>query len=225
MTATKCNNLAVPCNKMMVKNRINELGCGIGHVANPSEKKIMGTYISIRFSKAVGERFRAFSQNMAPSHSKALKILLDAHALMEQGKTPNKSKSVEVLLKSSDTNADRVIAILRKIEKDQLKPMLGMLQVLFGYSSQQEDASPKKGRGKSAPKKTESEFKREFAFLDLKDEKLQLAAELDGIRQDILDLLKNKTEVVKPTFGKPFVKLLVTPGELEQLIQQYAPQP
>ncbi|RDY57934.1 BfmA/BtgA family mobilization protein [Flagellimonas nanhaiensis] len=184
----------------------------------------MASYINIRFSKTVGERFRAFSRKMAPSHSKALTILLDAYALMEKGKVPDKSKSVQLLLERSDTNANRIIALLRKIENDQIKPMLGMLQVLFGYSSAQEGDGHKKGRSKKDQPKTETDFKKAFAVIDLKEEKLKLAADLEMARRDIHAVLSKKTEVVKPLMGQPYIKLLVSPEELEALITRYKPK-
>jgi hypothetical protein len=183
----------------------------------------MEEYANIKLVKATAKRFRRYAQKLASTQSEALDTLIDAH--LKLVKEPGqKSKSVQSILERSDTNADRVIALLRKIEKDQIKPMLGMLQVLFGYSSAQEQSGSKKGRSKSGEPKTETDFKKAFAVIDLKEEKLKLAADLELARREIHDLLSKKTEVVRPTLGKPYVKLQVTPEELKTLIAKYKPK-
>lgn len=183
----------------------------------------MEAYANIKLVKATATRFRRYAQKLAPTQSEALETLIDAHLKLSR-EPGQKSKSVQSILERSDTNADRIIALLRKIEKDQIKPMLGMLQVLFGYSSAQEQSGPKKGRSKSEGPKTEADFKKAFAVIDLKEEKLKLAADLELARREIHGLLSKKTEVVKPTLGSPYIKLRVSPEELKALMAKYKPK-
>ena len=98
----------------------------------------MDSYSRIKLNNKTAQRFRKFSEQIAGSHSEALTIMMD---FFDQNKiSPSESlgpnmKSLENNLKS---RINALIAIIKDIEKNQTKPTVAMLHLLF------EEAEPKK---------------------------------------------------------------------------------
>jgi len=172
--------------------------------------------ISIKPSVAV--RFRSFSKKMAKSHSETLTVIMDFfewHGL-DPSKKFGKSIIQEILKNRQRTETsikrnEATIAIIRDIEINQTKPNNAMLLALFG-----EDAKTKKPirkERKQLEKKSKPTPEIEVTVPKIRYERL--AEKLEKIKQDYGYVL-DKVEHVKGSFGKPFFKLELSPGELEK---------
>ncbi|MGB7394408.1 MAG: BfmA/BtgA family mobilization protein [Pricia sp.] len=183
----------------------------------------MGNYANIKLIKATAERFRIYAQKLAGTQSEVMETLIDSHLRLLKNEN-GKSRSVQLLSDRSDMNANRVIGLIRKIEKEQIEQILGMLKVLFGYSSKLGGVSSKNEPVDNKVKDSEPDYDKAYDFLRIKEEKLRLAADLEIARQEFHELLKKKTEQVKPIYGKPYIKLLISVEDLQKLIVTYKPK-
>ncbi|SNZ01764.1 hypothetical protein [Flagellimonas pacifica] len=103
------------------------------------------------------------------------------------------------------------IAILRDIEINQTRPNNAMLLSLFGESIKEE--KPTRREKKPVKKELEKNIgKIEITVLKIHYERLM----------DKMEMLKRESQyvidhvtLVKPSFGKPYLRLEITEGELE----------
>ena len=101
----------------------------------------MDTFSTIRVKTEVAEKFRAFSKNVAPTHSLALQIMISF--FIENGISPLEDcgPHFKRLEKNILKRINTVIGFLKVMEQEQLKPTLGILMALLEENSL--DKTPK----------------------------------------------------------------------------------
>ncbi|WP_190811662.1 BfmA/BtgA family mobilization protein [Flagellimonas sp. S3867] len=160
--------------------------------------------ISIKVS--VANRFRRFSKRIARSHTETLTCIMDFFEW--HGFTPNEKfeKNIlqEILKNRNRTEAS--IAIIRDIEITQTKPTNAILHALLEQKVKQE--KPMRVEQKVVKKRPEIEITvPRIRYERLTDKMEMLKRESQYVVEHIT--------LVKPSFGKPYLRLEITEGELE----------
>lgn len=175
-------------------------------------------YSTVNLRASVAKRFRSFSKKTTKSHSETLTVIMDFFEW--HGVDPSKkfAKSIiQEILKNrerTDTSIKRneaTIAIIRDIEINQTKPNNAMLLSLFGENIK--DKKPIRKERKQIEKKEESASAIEITVPKIRYERL--AEKMENMRKDYGYIL-DKTELVKGSFGKAYVKLNISRSELEK---------
>lgn len=96
-----------------------------------TNRRIMDSFIGIRFKKETANRFQEFSRTHFKSHTEALATMLDFffyNEISPKEKLGPTGRTIEASLKK---RINAVIAIMRDMEKSQTKPTVAMLESLF----------------------------------------------------------------------------------------------
>jgi len=96
-----------------------------------TNRRIMDSFIGIRFKKGTAKRFQEFSRTHFKSHTEALETMLDFffyNKISPKEKLGPTGRTIEANLKK---RINAVIAIMRNMEKSQTKPTVAMLESLF----------------------------------------------------------------------------------------------
>ena len=175
--------------------------------------------INIRYHVAV--RFRGFSKKVSKSHTDTLIVIMDFFEWHGFNPSSRFTQSlIQELLKNrarTETSIKRTeasIAIIRDIEVNQTKPNNAMLLSLFGEKIKEEN--PIRVEKKFADKSAEEKNVVDIAVPKIQYE--QLADKMDNVTTDFKYVLKN-VKTIKNNFGKDYLKLEITQGELEKFIQ------
>tara|TARA_R110002126_G_scaffold75461_4_gene188267 strand:+ start:1602 stop:2153 length:552 start_codon:yes stop_codon:yes gene_type:complete len=172
----------------------------------------MDGFGTIRLHHRTIKRFRWFSKKIRKSYSETLEIVMDFFEW--HGITPSSRFAKDISAEEEKTRKriNALIAIIKDIEKTQIKPTNKMLEALFG---QHEII-----RKKKVPAKVEKINKKltEFEWDKLQgkvsQEKYDLLKEkYKGDNKRVLEFL-SKVEFVKPRFGNPYWKIDTTANEL-----------
>ena len=179
-------------------------------------------YSTVNLRLSVAKRFRAFSKEIAKSHSEAISIMIDFFEW--HGFSPSKrfSKSIaHEILKNrerTETSIKRIeaaIAIIRNIEVNQTKPNNAMLLSLFGECLKQEE--PMKVERKFMNISTE-EKQIEATVPETQYERLE--DKMNSVKKDFSYVLDH-VKPVKSTFGKDYFRLELTEEELVRFRRIY----
>lgn len=176
-------------------------------------------FSAISIKREVAQRFREFSKEVSSSHTVTLLTMLDffkIHQLSPLDSIDGSLSAIEIRIKRRISNA---IAIIKDIEKSQTLPTVAMLQSLFEQQFEPEN---------------ETEFLDEdFEFIEKKFEGVEqgedrieettvprirydrLEEKLEGLKADFSYVL-SKVIVVKSSFGKDYVKLELSPEEIDK---------
>jgi len=168
-------------------------------------------YKALNLKESVVKRFRAFSKKMAGSQSEALDKMIDFFEW--HGFKPN-DRFVDSILNEIRKNRKRTeanIAILRDIEINQTKPNNAMLLSLFGASLEEKKPARKEKKVFNKPEVSQDEI--EITVPRIRYDGLQ--GNMKKLSQDF-DYVLKKVRVVKSSFGKPYLKLEISKGELER---------
>ena len=163
-------------------------------------------FSAISIKASVAKRFRRFSKRIARSHTETLKCIMDFFEW--HGFTPNErfEKSIlqEILKNRKRTEAS--IAIIRDIEITQTKPTNAILHALLEQKVKHEK-----------PVKVEQKTPKEQPDIEITVPRIRYERLMDK-----MGMLKRESQYVidhailtKPSFGKPYLKLEITEGELE----------
>ncbi len=170
----------------------------------PRPKEYGFSAISIKAS--VANRFRRFSKRIARSHTETLTCIMDFFEW--HGFTPNDrfAKSIQDEILKNRKRIEASIAIIRDIEITQTKPTNAILHALLEQKVKHE--KPVKVEQKTTKKQPEIEI----TVPKIRYERLM----------DKMGMLKKESQyvidhvtLIKPSFGKPYLKLEITEGELE----------
>ncbi|MDC6367550.1 MULTISPECIES: BfmA/BtgA family mobilization protein [Flavobacteriaceae] len=163
------------------------------------------SYSTINLKTSVAKRFRAFSKRVAPSHSETLQKMMDF--FQRHGIDPS-DRSTKGILDEIQKNRKRMeaaIAIIRDIEITQTKPTNAILHALLEQKIKDEPVCVE-------PKPMKGEPEIEIIVPRIRYERLM----------DKMGMLKRESQyvmdhitLIKPSFGKPYLKLEITEGELE----------
>lgn len=171
------------------------------------------TFSTIRFKIKVANRFRKFSMKIAKTHSEALESILDFFE--GNGISPNEKlgANMNTLENRLKKRINALIAIVKDIEKQEIKPTNAMIQALF----------------QEAPMDTENieAYKFEAPSLITENEELNYYRKeyyrsqenYNKLQQEIADIVA-KARYVNSNFSTGYVKLNISKEELEQLKQK-----
>lgn len=174
-------------------------------------------YSTVNLRATVAKRFRLFSKKVAKSHSETMTLMMDFFEWHGFNPSNKFSKSIlQEILKNrqkTETSIKRTeasIAIIRDIEITQTKPNNAMLLSLFGENIKEE--KPIKKEKKLLEKKPEQTADIEITVPKIRYERLK----------DKMGMFKRESQyvidhitLVKPSFGKPYLRLEITEAELE----------
>lgn len=172
----------------------------------------MDGFKSIRLRTGTIKRFKGFSKKMAKSYSATLESIMDFFEW--HGFTPSdglgQSFLQEILKnqKLTETSIKRTeasIAIIRDIEITQTKPTNAILEALLEQKVKHE-------RSKVEQRPSKQEPPIEITVPKIRYERLMDKMEM--LKRESQYVVENTT-LVKPSFGKPYLRLDITEGELE----------
>lgn len=96
-----------------------------------TNRRIMNSFIGIRFKKETAKRFQEFSRTHFKSHTEAMATMLDFffyNEISPKEKLGPTGRTIEASIKK---RINAVIAIMRDMEKTQTKPTVAMIESLF----------------------------------------------------------------------------------------------
>ena len=163
---------------------------------------------SLSIKTSIAKKFRRYSKTI--SHSQSMSLLLMLEFFEGNGLSPKESigphiQTLENLIKK---RINGMIAIMKDIEKTQTKPTTAMLQLLFEEKLTEEK-----------PVRIEKKFSetvQEEKEIEITVPKIRykgLHFKLTSLKEDFEYVLENVKEV-KSNFGKRYLKLELTKGEL-----------
>ena len=174
-------------------------------------------FSAISIKDKVAVRFRIFSKRIAKSHSETLTVMIDFfewHGL-DPSKKFGKSVIQEILRNRERTETsikrnEATIAIIRNIEINQTKPSNAMLLSLFGESLKEQQ--PIKAERKLLEKPKPPQKETELTVPRIRYDNLQ--GDLNKMKGHFGYVL-DKVSLVKSSFGKDYLRLDISKGELE----------
>ncbi len=164
------------------------------------------------------ERFKGFSKKFTKSYSETLEAVMDFfewHGILPSNRYANQINKEE---QKTRKRVEAAIAIIRNIEKTQTLPKNIMLEAQFGKHEIV--------RQRKEPKLIETKFEKLTREEWNKKENEVSKIEYNRLKEKHIDNLDrmirtlNKVEKIKPRFGKPYLKLEISPMELAKLKRQ-----
>lgn len=172
----------------------------------------MDGFKSIRLRTGTIKRFIGFSKKMAKSYSTTLESVMDFFEWhgFEPSDRLGQSFLKEIIKnqKLTETSIKRTeasIAIIRDIEITQTKPTNAILEALLEQKIKHE-------RPKVEQRTPKQEPPIEITVPKIRYERLMDKMEM--LKRESQYVVENTT-LVKPSFGKPYLRLDITEGELE----------
>ncbi len=172
-------------------------------------------FSGINIKKVTALRFRTLAKELSMSNTEALSTMLDffeVHEISPLDSIDGSLSAIEIRIKRRISNA---IAIIKDIEKNQTLPTVAMLQSLFQEQFE--------------PKEDDSDLEDGFDFVEKEFENEEeewlekttvpkilydrLEEKMDLLKKDFSYVLDN-VKLVKNTFGKSYLRLELTEGEL-----------
>ena len=169
-------------------------------------------YLALNLRSSVVKRFRQFAKKVAPSQSDALSNMMSFFEW--HGFTPSDrlgQSFLQELLKNrklTETSIKRTeasIAIIRDIEITQTKPTNAILKALLEQKVKHE-----KPKVRQKPLRQEPPI--EITVPKIRYERL--VDKMEMLKKESQYVMENTT-LVKPSFGKPYLRLDITEGDLE----------
>ena len=184
-----------------------------------TENKRKSTFSAISINRITAERFRAYSKTVSKSHSETIDTMID---FFEKAKIHPRSEVMISFIKFQNYligRYDYIDELLRTMEREHIKPTHDMLKSLFDGT-----ALKKKGQqpllvDKASIQMTREEWNMEEGKVSF--EKYHDVIKARGNDQRKFRELLGKIEKVEPTFGKPFFKIMIEPGELDILKEEF----
>lgn len=161
----------------------------------------------LRIKASIAEKFRRYARKISKSQSMTLLLMLDFFEYNNISPSEKMGPKMQTLESTLKKRINALIAIIRDIEQNQTLPTKGMLQAIFEELPTQ------------SKKKVTHSF--EEAFKNLTRNQLPLPQnKMESDHDDIRKILGRLKEV-KPSFGKPYWKLALTPSEIRHLKNKY----
>lgn len=164
-------------------------------------------FVSISVKKTVSRKFRYFSRKISRSRSMTLLLMIqffENNSISPLEDLGPQMKSLESIMSSRINN---LIAILRNIETDEIKPTRWMLEALFENADMNKEKS------------IENTIVKAFEEMDSKSIEFG-ADEPETTLQDIRMLLQ-QIRLITPRLGKPFYRLDLPEEYLKNLKTKY----
>ncbi len=174
-----------------------------------TEKRKKSTFSAISINRIVAGRFREYSKKITPSHTDTLESMMD---FFEGAKISPKDKHLMDYIGYNNVitkRLDYLLEVLRAWEKNSpIHRIHDHVKKLFDYAELEENLDKKKEeirRMRNAqylkPKKTVSKYEYNL-----------LAEQLEAEKEKRRNLLE-KFKLVKPSFGKQYYRIDMTPNE------------
>ena len=183
---------------------------------NDRTKKGTGGYSNITVKKETATRFRSYSKRFNNSHSEVLDGMIQyfkENNLDPFGEgTKIILESIKKLEQKMMKKFDRLIAIIKNMEKTSIRPTYEMMLILY-------EAYVKDGR---KPKREPVQIQEERKdFLEPRNtvpkvEHERMLQEFNQYKKRCNEILDN-VEKVEPMMGKPYLKINMDIGEFEKL--------
>ncbi|GLU43277.1 BfmA/BtgA family mobilization protein [Allomuricauda sp. NBRC 101325] len=188
-------------------------------IINDRTKKGTGGYSNITVKKETAIRFRSYSKKFNKSHSEVLDGMIQyfkENSLDPFGEgTKIILESIKKLERQMMKKFDRLIAIIKNMEKTSIRPTYEMVLILY-------EAYVKDGRKpRREPVKIQEE---RMDFLEPKNtvpkvEHDRMLKEYKVYKEHCNEILNN-VEKVEPMMGKPYLKINMGIGDFESLKYQ-----
>ncbi|WP_375586824.1 BfmA/BtgA family mobilization protein [Flagellimonas aurea] len=186
---------------------------------NGKTKKGTGGYSNITIKKETATRFRSYSKKFNSSHSEVLDGMIQYFKENNLDPFGEGTKiivdSIKKLERQMMKKFDRLIAIIKNMEKTSIRPTYEMMLILY-------EAYVKDGR---RPKQEPIQIQEErMDFLEPrntvpKTEHDRMLQEFNEYKKRCNKILNN-VEKVEPIMGKPYLKINMGIGDFESLIYQ-----
>ena len=186
---------------------------------NGKTKKGTGGYSNITVKKETATRFRSYSKKFSKSHSEVLDGMIQYFKENNLDPFGEGTKiildSIKKLERQMMKKIDRLIAIIKNMEKTSIRPTYEMMLILY-------EAYVRDGRKpKSEPIQLQEERK---DFLEPKNtvpktEHDRMLKEFQSYKKRCNEILHN-VEKVEPMMGKPYLKINMGIGDFESLKYQ-----
>ncbi len=167
-------------------------------------------YSTINLRVKVAKRFRKFSKKIAKTHSETLNVIIDFFEWHGFSPADKFERSIIQEVVKNRKRTEATIAIIRDIEKSQTKPTNAMLQSLFIEKLEEEE--PVLVEKKFEAEKSENKVM-EHTVPKIRYERLE--EKMKALKKDFEYMLEN-IKPVKASFGKGYLKLELTPEEIER---------
>ena len=186
---------------------------------NDRKKKGTGGYSNITVKKETAIRFRTYSKKFGKSHSEVLDGMVQYFKENNLDPFGEGTKvildSIKKLERQMMKKFDRLIAIIKNMEKTSIRPTYEMMLILY-------EAYVKDGKKpKPEPVKLQEE---RMDFLEPrntvpKTEHDRILQEFNEYKKHCNEIL-NSVEKVEPMMGKPYLKINMGIGDFESLKHQ-----
>ena len=186
---------------------------------NVRTKKGTGGYSNITVKKETATRFRSYSKRFSKSHSEVLDGMMQYFKENNLDPFGEGTKivldSIKKLERQMMKKFDRLIAIIKNMEKTSIRPTYEMVLILY-------EAYVKDGR---KPKRDPVKLQEErMDFLEPKNtvpktEHDRMLKEFKDYKEHCNEILHN-VEKVEPMMGKPYLKINMGIGDFESLKHQ-----
>ncbi|WP_339841635.1 BfmA/BtgA family mobilization protein [uncultured Maribacter sp.] len=176
--------------------------------------KRKNTFSAISINRITAERFRAYSKTVSKSHSDTIDTMID---FFEKAKITPKSEVIISFIKFQNYmmgRIDYIEEVLRRMEREQLKPTHDMLKSLFEGTALKKKEQPLLVDKKSM-RMTREEWNMEEGKVSFEKYHDAIKARSKD-RQTFFKVLESITKV-EPTFGKPYFKVEIDAVELERI--------
>lgn len=176
----------------------------------------MDDFNTIRLKKKVIEKFKEYSKKTSPSYSETLDFMI---AFFEDtGLSPYDTMNNPFLSYTTTLNkrTDAVIAILRNIEKTQLKPTRKMLESLFEEVEKEEPVYIERTQEEIEASKTKTEKLLDSYSKELDKNKKKLYE----VRKEFSYLL-SELYYIKSKFGKSYYRLDTSKERIEDIKSKF----
>lgn len=186
---------------------------------NGRTKKGTGGYSNITVKKETATRFRTYSKKFSKSHSEVLDGMMQYFKENNLDPFGEGTKvildSIKKLERQMMKKFDRLIAIIKNMEKTSIRPTYEMVLILY-------EAYVKDGR---KPRREPVQIQEErMDFLEPrntvpKTEHDRILQEFKEYKEHCNEILNN-VEKVEPMMGKPYLKINMGIGDFESLKHQ-----
>ncbi len=186
---------------------------------NRKIKKGTGDYSNITIKKGTATRFRSYSKKFGKSHSEVLDGMIQYFKENNLDPFGEGTKiifdSIKKLERQMMKKFDRLIAIIKNMEKTSIRPTYEMVLILY-------EAYVKDGRKpRREPVKIQEE---RMDFLEPRNtvpkvEHDRILKEFESYKKHCNEILNN-VEKVEPMMGKPYLKINMGIGDFEGLKYQ-----
>lgn len=176
------------------------------------DDKRKNTFSAISIDRITAERFRTYSKTVSRTHSETIDAMMD---FFEKTRIAPRNEVMISFIKFQNYmigRFDYLEEILRRMEREQIKPTHDMLKSLFDGTALKKKEQPLL-LDKTIIKMTREEWNMEEGKVPF--EKYHDAIKARGKDQRTLKKMLDKIKVVETTFGKPYFKVEMDAVELD----------